>query len=381
MVPPPQAVVVVAMRLTFLEPLYKQPGPFVSVYVDTSREGTGGDPDVALALRWRRLRDTLVAEGADEDSITAVGGTVGCDADVPGAHGQALFTAHGALVLRGELPDPPVHDTAHFGALPDTMPLIAQHAPEIPYLAVYVHYTGRHTLEAAGRVHVEAEAGRWPLTRVTPGERLDERVPVADWPRGAERLGRLLAAQALRIGAEALVLAGDTWARGILARRLPGRLRGRVTTVDAGGLPRPGRALLEGWLEQLFRGRMAAHDQALVGALLAQRARHGAAAEGLADTVAALQRGQVGTLFLNDRGRSAPPVLWVGPEPAHLALTEGELRSYGVRAVRRERADAALARALVGTGAELVLVPERWLRLRDGAGALLRYADSPASSP
>ncbi|WP_438489772.1 baeRF2 domain-containing protein [Streptomyces sp. S186] len=365
------------MRLTFLEPLYGQPGPFASVYVDTSQNDAQTDPDAVLALRWRRLRDTLVAEGADEDSISAVAASLGHDADVPGTHGQALFTAHGALALQGELPDPPARDTAHFGALPDTMPLIAQHAPEIPYLAGYVHYAGRHSLDAGGTVHVEAEAGRWPLTKVTPGERLDERVPVAEWPHAAERLGRWLAGRADRMGAEVLVLAGDTWARGILARRLPARLRGRVTAVDAGGAPRPGRALLEAAVERLFRGRPAAHDEALVGAFLAQRARRGAAAEGLAETVAALQRGQVGALLLTDRRRSAPPPLWVGPEPAHLALTEGELRSYGVGGVRPERADAALARALVGTGAELVLVSGRRLRLRDGVGALLRYADFP----
>ncbi|KUL38959.1 hypothetical protein ADL22_16485 [Streptomyces sp. NRRL F-4489] len=366
------------MRLSFLEPLYKQPGPFASVYVDTSRAGAQGDPDAALALRWRRLRNVLLAEGADENSIAAVAGTVGSDADVPGLHGQALFTAHGALVLQGELPDPPVRDSAHFGALPDTMPLIAQHAPEIPYVAVYVHYSGRHTTDAGGTVRVESEAGRWPLTKVAPGERCDERVPVADWPRAAERFGRRLAAQADRIGADALVLAGDTWARGILARRLPARLRGRLTAVGPGGAPRPGRALLEHRLDGLFNGRLAAHDEALLDAFLAQRAQRGAAAEGLPATIAALQRGQAAALFVNER-REPPAALWVGPEPAQLALTEGELRSYGVGPVRRERADAALARALVGTGAELVLVPERRLRLRDGAGALLRYADPPGA--
>ncbi|MEW1658896.1 hypothetical protein [Streptomyces sp. NPDC093707] len=364
------------MRLTFLEPLYRQPGPFASVYVDTSRDGAVGDPDAALALRWRRLRDLLVTEGADDGAITAVAGTVGCDAEIPGTHGQALFTAHGTLVLQGELPEPPGRDSARFGALPDTMPLIAQHAPEIPYLAVYVHYTGRHFLDAEGTVHVESEAGRWPLTKVTPGERLDERIPIADWPRAAARLGRRLAEQADRLDAETLILTGDTWARGILTRRLPPRLRDRVTAVDAGGAPRPGRGLLEHLLDRLFRGRLAAHDQALVGAFLTQRAHGGAATEGLPDTVSALQRGQVRALFLNERHRSASLPLWVGPDPVQLALTEGELRSYGVRAVRREQADAALARALVGTGAELVLVPAWFLQLRGGTGALLRYADA-----
>ncbi|TJZ44517.1 hypothetical protein FCH28_29685 [Streptomyces piniterrae] len=373
------------MRLSFLEPLYKESGPFASVYLDTSRDSAIADPDTAIAVRWRRLRETLVAEGADPDSIGAVAGTVGSDADVPGMHGQALFTAHGELALQGELPSPPAHDTAHFGSLPDTMPLVAQHAPEIPYQAVRVHYSGRHSTDAPRTVRFDSEAGTWPLTKVTPGERVHEKVPVAAWPRAAEQLAKQLETQARRLGTEILVLAGETWARGILARRLPGYLRARLTTAERGAAtergaePPPGRALLEEQLDHLLSGRMAAHDRALLGAFLSQRAHDGAIAEGLAATVSALQRGQVRALFLNNHPES-PVRLWVGPEPSQLAVTEDELRSYGVRTVRRERADAALTRALVGTGAELILVPEDQLRLHEGVGVLLRYTD-PTPQP
>ncbi|WP_310725008.1 hypothetical protein [Streptomyces sp. N2A] len=363
------------MRLSFLEPLYKEAGPFASVYLDTSRDSAIEDPDSAIALRWRHLRDDLLAEGADPESIAAVAGTVGDDVRVPGRHGQALFTAHGKLVLQDELPRPPAQDTAHFGALPDTMPLIAQHAPEIAYLAVRVHYTGRHSTDAEGTVRIDTEAGTWPLTKVTPGDRLHMEVPVAEWQHLAERLGRQLETQARRRGAETLVLAGDTWARGILARRLPTHLRSRLATAEGGGQPEPGRALLEGQLDRLFSGRMAAHDRTLLETFMARRAHDGACAEGLAAAVAALQRGQVSALFLNNHPES-PLRLWVGPEPGQLALTESDLRVYGVTTVREERADAALTRALVGTGAELVLVPEEQLRLREGVGVLLRYADA-----
>lgn len=362
------------MRLSFLEPLYKEAGPFASVYVDTSRDAAVEDPDAAIALRWRHVRDALLSDGADPDSIAAMRGTVGDDAEVPGTHGQALFTAHGKLALQDELPEPPAHDIAHYGALPDTMPLIAQHAPEIPYLAVRVRYTGPHSTEAPGTVHIDAEAGKWPLTKVTPGDRLRDEVPVAEWLYAAKRLGRQLETLALRHGTEMLILAGDTWARGILARRLPKHLRGQITTVAASPAPQPGRALMEQQLDRLLSGRMAAHDRALLGAFLAQRAHDGTSAEGLAATVSALQRGQVRALFLNNHPES-PLRLWVGPEPSQLALTENELHSYGIRTVREERADAALTRALVGTGAELVLVPERQLRLHEGVGVLLRYAD------
>lgn len=362
------------MRLSFLEPLYKQSGPFTSVYLDTSRDAAIVDPDAAVQLRWRHLRDALMSEGADRDSITAVAGSVGSDADVPGTHGQAVFTAHGHLALLDELPAPPARDTAHFGTLPDTMPLIVQHAPGIPYLAVHVHYGGRHSTDATGTVRIEAEAGTWPMTKVTPGHRLGEEIPVGDWTRAAGEVGRELEGHARRIDVETVVVAGDVWARGILIHRLPAALRGRVTTVEGVGESEPGRALMEQRLESLFTGRMAAHDRALLDAFLAERARDGAFAEGLAPAVSALQRGKVKALFLNDHPES-PLRLWAGPEPGQLALAEQELHSYGIREVSEERADAALARAVVGTRAELVLVSEQELRLSGGVGVLLRYAD------
>ncbi|MFG2120425.1 hypothetical protein [Streptomyces sp. NPDC048710] len=362
------------MRLSFLEPLYKQSGPFASVYLDTSRDAAIDDPDAAIELRWRHLRDVLASEGADRDAITAVAGTVGSDMDVPGTHGQAVFTAQGRLALLDELPAPPARDTAHFGTLPDTMPLIIQHAPAVPYLAVYVHYSGRHSTAAIGTVRVEAEAGTWPMTKVTPGHRLDEEIPVGDWTRAAGEIGRELEGHARRIDVEKVIVAGDAWARGILVRRLPASLRGQVTTVDGVGESEPGRALLEQQLDGLFESRMAGHDRALLDAFLAERARGGASAEGLAAAVSALQRGRVKALFLNDHPK-LPFRLWVGPEPGQIALAEQELSFYGIREVREERADAALARALVGTKAELVVVPERERWLREGVGVLLRYAD------
>ncbi|MEU8976538.1 hypothetical protein AB0D11_46630 [Streptomyces monashensis] len=365
------------MRLSFLEPLYKQPGPFASVYLDTSRDAAIDDPDTAIELRWRRLRDALMSEGADRDSVTAVGGTVGSDTDVPGTHGQAVFTAHGHLALLDELPAPPARDTAHFGTLPDTMPLIIQHAPGIPYLAVQVHYSGRHSTDASGTVRIEAEAGVWPLTKVTPGHRLDAEIPVTDWTHAAGEVGRELEGHARRIDVETVVVAGDVWARGILVHRLPASLRRQVTTVEGAGGSQPVRALLEQQLDDLFRGRMAAHDRMLLDAFLAERARDGASAEGLAPAVSGLQRGRVKALFLNNHPES-PFHLWVGPESGQLALAEQELRSYGIGEVSEERADAALARALVGTRAELVVVPEQELWLSEGVGVLLRYAD-PAS--
>ncbi|MDW6057428.1 hypothetical protein SAZ11_04315 [Streptomyces sp. FXJ1.4098] len=61
------------MRLSFLEPLYKQPGPFASVYLDTSRDSAIEDPDAAIELRWRHLRDALLSEERLDQVLTDTG--------------------------------------------------------------------------------------------------------------------------------------------------------------------------------------------------------------------------------------------------------------------------------------------------------------------
>ncbi|MEU8526925.1 hypothetical protein AB0C77_15210 [Streptomyces sp. NPDC048629] len=365
------------MRLSFLDPLYAEPGPYASVYLDTSRDVD--HPERAIAQRWHRLRESLSRQGADGALLDVLEGVVGSDTEVPGVHGQAVFAAHGTLVLDGELPRPPEHDTARYSTLPDAMPLVTQHVPEIPYLAVVVHYSGLPTAETHGWVTLEAETGTWPASTVTPGERLHRRVAVATWHRTCVRLGHRLDELARGAHADAVVVGGDVWACNVLVRRLPAALRGKVVRVGGRTPTDTGRALLEEQLGGVFRGHMAAHDCDLVDAFIARRALEGPTAEGLPATVAALQRGQVAALLLN-RPPGASARLWAGSRPTQLALTEAELTSFGVRAPGEERADEALVRALVGTGAELVVVPEGELRLRDGVGALLRYAD-PAPPP
>ncbi|MEU4065753.1 hypothetical protein AB0F25_25595 [Streptomyces wedmorensis] len=360
------------MRLSFLEPLYAEPGPYVSVYLDTSRNIE--HPERAIALRWQRLRERLSRQGADRGLLNVLEEVVGTDTEVPGTHGQTLFAAHGTLVLNGELPWPPEHDSARYSTLPDAMPLVTQHVPEIPYMAVVVHYRGLPTAETHGWVTLEAETGTWPVSTVTPGERLHRRVAVATWHRTALRLGHRLDERARRAHADAVVVGGDEWACNVLVHRLPHALRDKVVRVGGRTPTDTGRALLEPQLDGLFRGRMAAHDRELVDVFIGRRALDGPVAEGLAATVAALQRGQVAALLLN-RPPASSLRLWAGSQPTQLALSEAELTFFGVRAPREERADEALVRALVGTGAELVVVPESELGLNEGVGALLRYAD------
>ena len=109
-----------------------------------------------------------------------------------------------------------------------------------------------------------------------------------------------------------------------------------------------------------------------------ERGRDGAAAEGLEPVVAALQRAQVQALLQRDNPASTA-TLWVGAEPLQLGTSRADVEALGATDPQEDRADAAIVRALVGTDAELVLVPPGGPDLDGGIGALLRYAD--ASTP
>jgi hypothetical protein len=104
------------------------------------------------------------------------------------------------------------------------------------------------------------------------------------------------------------------------------------------------------------------------------------AGTGLADVVTRLQRGQVDTVLLvNDP--SSTDELWIAPDDPTLVATDQELlRQSGVPNPTRVRADAALVRAIAGTGAELVLVEPEEVRLEHGIGGVLRYADASTAA-
>jgi hypothetical protein len=361
------------VELSFLSPLYAQRGPYATAYLDTSRDVD--DPERAIGLRWRHLRDELTAQGADMATVEAVARVVGTDQDLPGRHGQAIFAAHGRLALAEELPEPPARDRARFAILPDAMPLAVQHAPDIPYAAVAVrrveHAEGGAVAEG---LEVELQVGRWPISKVAADERAWWSEPADGWSKGAVQLADKLAKLADHDGADVVVLSGDIWARGVLVHALPKQLRERVIGVEADGREFGAeRARLEDELEELFRGRLAARDQVRLDRFLKQRASDRSSVEGMIAVVAALGRGQAQALLVN------PPVdlpvqLWVGAAPQQIGFSAAELRSFGVEDPWAEPADAALIRAAAGTGAELIVVPAERLEMQDGLGALLRYS-------
>lgn len=372
------------MKLSFLDPLFAEPGPWASVYLDTSRDID--EPDKAIDLRRRHQQAALLAQGADRATVSALASAVGTDRSLPGRHGQALFATHGHLALVDELPEPPAHDRARFDALPDALPLAVQRAPDIPYLAVGLTRAGPWPPDdefddsAVGEhVLVAAETGRWPTGRVSPGRRLRLRIPVDAWQRTAAQIARELADLAERERAEAIVLRrdpDDAWVPGVLVNRMPAQLRSRATVVTDDRDTDPEAAIdpavLEEHVGRVLDGCLSAADERRTEDFLAQRARHREKSEGLAAAVAALQQGQAAALLLT-RGARLTESLWVGEDPPQIALSPSGLAAFGARSWREEPADAALLYAAVRTRAELIVLPPGRVPPADGVGVLLRY--------
>jgi hypothetical protein len=165
------------------------------------------------------------------------------------------------------------------------------------------------------------------------------------------------------------VIAGDVRARSLLLEHLPTAAREGAIIIDR-EIPASGEMMA-----QIARSKLAA----LAEAELARKLDHwrnqlsrGGAVAGLSDTMAALRDGQAAELFIVDHPGSMAPA-WVGPNGQELSLTRDELRERGVTHPVKDRADAALVRAVAVTSAELDPLadgpPEMGATLRYGGGA------------
>jgi hypothetical protein len=202
--------------------------------------------------------------------------------------------------------------------------------------------------------------------------------------------------------AELLVLSGDVQARTMLLDELSER--SREITVELDGPTPDDTTTRENVTEQirpLVAERAAQLTRRVLDGFNAAHGRDtGLAVTGLREVARALQQGQVETLVVVD-DPAATQELWVGPQAWQLAGSEAELQEIGAEVLGRDRADAALVRAVAGTGARLLVLPhpsaaddprragsaagaqgagpgsEEVPEMFDGVGAVLRFSPPP----
>ncbi|GAA0239360.1 Vms1/Ankzf1 family peptidyl-tRNA hydrolase [Cryptosporangium japonicum] len=343
------------MELEFLSELAVRRGPFATVYLDASHNTP--DAERRVDLSWRDARRDLASQGADEATLTALDKAVETAEPAVGPAGRVLVAAHGETLLDRSLPGPPLRIEARWSPLPHVMPLLAQYPDPLPYLVVVADRSGADVSAWAGpgeQLFADSVVGpdQYPLHKVPGGGwsalRYQHAVEVA-WEHNAVAVAQEVTRVADAVRARLVVVAGDVRARSLLMDSLPPRVAEVAVSTESGSRADPSGLDVD----SLVSARISSERSELLERLGAGYARD-TAVQGLEAVVGALREGMVDTLVVVD-DPSSDLTLAVGPDPLQLALREDVLAGYGVEA-RRDRADAAIVRALAASGGRLEVI-------------------------
>ncbi|MGC5341953.1 Vms1/Ankzf1 family peptidyl-tRNA hydrolase [Streptomyces sp. AM 4-1-1] len=352
------------MELAPLAPLYERPGPWATVYVDTSvaDEATLD----RRALQARQIGRELAGQGADDATCRAVEDTVGSYSYGEGAAGHAVFATHGEVVLDPVLSlRPPAELSSTWAALPHVAPLLTLAPDEPDCLVARIDRTGADlelrtpvSSRSAGQV-----TGRtWPMHRTATADWSERHFQLSvenTWEQNARTIATAIEECRTETGAGLVVLAGDTRERRSVHEHLR-HLPADVVETDHGG-----RAA--GSETHLLDEAIEAHRHALtrrrtadgLERFRAARSRAGGttdAAEGVPALIEAAREHRIDTLYLKPDGPDAHREVWAGPGPDQLALRRTDVRYLGEPEPFAVRADDALVRSAAMAGADVILV-------------------------
>ncbi|MEU8436496.1 hypothetical protein AB0F18_27040 [Streptomyces sp. NPDC029216] len=380
------------MELGFLKPLFARPGPWASVYIETTRATE--DAQRIQALRERAVASQLIDAGADAYTVRAVVNRLAGEPVSGAPPGRALFAAGAEVVLDVPLAKAPAAVEATWSVLPHIAPLAGLRGDEPSCLVAYVDRTGAelelrdaHRRETVGHARGREWQGRGH--RSVPADRHEwhyrNKVENA-WNETAD----IIAAELVRLwpesGADLVVLTGDARERRAVLGRLPERMRAVTVEAEAGArTPGAARDALDGEIARLCeafagerleralerfrigRGRPGEHRTSTVDT------GPGEAAEGVPAVVDAVRTHQVATLLLGADGSDAAREVWIGPGVDEVALQRGQAQAMGVDKPVRARADDALLRSAAAAGSEVLVVPAGMPGPAGGLGAVLRW--------
>jgi hypothetical protein len=369
------------MELSSLKPLFDRPGPWASVYVDTSRETE--DARQLSRLRTRAVGGRLEEQGADPRTIQALLDAL-ARLPVSGAPpGRALFAAGGEVVVDQPLAHPPPAVDTCWSALPHLAPLVTLAGDEPALLVAHLDRKGaRFELwrlleredkgEVRGEEHLLHRAKRADWSSKHSDYKIEDR-----WEHNAGLVAEELERLCGRTDVDLIVLAGGTRERRYVHDRLPARLAD--IALETG--PEPREVDLARAHDRWQRARIeAALDRFQSGRRQPGGDRHegsgpGPAAEGVPAVLDAARRHQIDTLLVRPDALQGGREVWIGPLPDHVAVRRREVEAMGVEAPRAARADDALLRAAAATDARVLVLPEGTVAPAGGVGAVLRWSD------
>ncbi|MEU5361960.1 Vms1/Ankzf1 family peptidyl-tRNA hydrolase [Streptomyces sp. NPDC005925] len=370
------------MDLAFLHPLYEQPGPWASVYVDTSRHTE--DTPHERELTARAMARDLSEQGADDATCRAVQSAIEDLRHSSEPHGRAVFARAGEVVLDPRLARAPQRDWAKWAPLPRVTPLLELAGEDPVCVVAYVDRKGAdfELRSALGSEGAGGVTGRqWPVHRTSTvdwSERHFQLRVENTWEHNAAEIADALAVCQEETGADLLILVGDDRERRSVHERLPQRLHDLVVEAPHG----TGSRLLDDDVEQAraehVRLRAAAEMERFLASRTPDAEGRAGAVEGVPALVEAAREHRIDELLVRPDGPDAHREVWIGAEPDQLAVRRTELKTLGEQHSWPARADDALIRSAVATDAAALCVTAAPATEQEapvgGLGALLRWS-------
>jgi Bacterial archaeo-eukaryotic release factor family 2 len=362
------------MKSEQFRPLLTARPPFVSIYLDDSRDTA--DAADQLAALWRSLRGELKDKDVSENILAGLDQAILYGRAGVGRQGRVVVAAKDGVLINTHLPSVPTESVLRVSEYPYVLPLVDADPWRPAYVFAAVDHAGANlTLHRDGDIRSETvDGGGYPVHKpVTAGwngygdlQRTTEEAVRMNVRAVAHRLTELVD----ETGAEVVFVCGEVRSRTDVVSALPARVASRVTQLHAGAL---GHRVGEDEMRELVsaefqRRRLSEIDEAVDHFRSETGRRSGLAAEGLAPVCAALREGDVDTLILGDL-KGATVV--TGKGRTTVAPNSDVLSELGEAVSRVVPADEALPFAAIATGAALVRVHGDIAA--DGVAALLRY--------
>lgn len=363
--------------------IFKHAGPFLSVYIDVSRDTEVADKQ--LETRWKDLRREALNQGAPQSVTDRVGERVLEPSGSGGRNARFLIATEAQVLFDDIVSSPPHGQFATWSALPDVGAWLVDRQDEASVLVVVADHAGADltlhrrwpdgpveessvegSTEHLHKVRHPRVSGRYDTSvgRVS-GERLRDDVQRSTeetWRHNARQVATEIDRRASE--ARIVVLAGDPGACAGIQQELGPTAAER--TVIARGSRAAGAAEqpLDDDVEQAVQDTVAADRTTVLEDYERRRAQGHGVAAGIRDVLAASVQGQVETVLF-DPGTAASHRF----RPQAIA---GLTLPSDTDADDALRADQLAVAAGLRTGADIALA-EPALLPPDGVAALLRW--------
>jgi hypothetical protein len=293
-----------------IAPLYADPGPFASAYVEVSRDLQDGDH--VAGLQARAAADQLKEQGAPDEVVAMVKERLDQPPHLPAPVSRFVVATSKGVLLDELTPRHRPRPEASWAALPDLAAWLADTDTAVPFVLALVDHEGgdvrRYAADAVGPEEGRSLGGDTEFEHKIRGGgwahlRFQHHVENV-WRRNATEVVAEIDRLVRDHDVALVVLAGDPQSRQQVLATLPD-IDAEVVELDAGGRNADsGEDALEQAVEQALRDEVVQEKLSQVHELRDRMGRDYAVATGIGDVVEAFVRGQVDRLLI-DPGAAA----------------------------------------------------------------------------